>query len=70
MAIVRGDVVRSKKGDELYEEEFAGRTAIVTEVHREWGGIVATVQFDGGGCSSFYAAGLRRVRPTPGTVGV
>ena len=62
MSIVAGDTVRAKKGDELYSEEFANATAVVTETHREFGGIVAKVRFSDGRLASFYVAGLQRVR--------
>jgi hypothetical protein len=62
MAIVTGDKVQAKTDDECYVDSFSGRVGTVVETHREWGGIVATVQFPGGYRSTFFADGLRRVR--------
>lgn len=62
--IAQGDRVQAKK-DDGYEDEFAGRIAVVTRTERQWGGVVAYVRFDDGETDSFYADGLRRVREKP-----
>lgn len=63
MSLAQGDYVRAKKGDETYADTFAGRTGVVVRTERQWGGIVAYVRFEGGYVSSFFADGLRRVKP-------